>query len=754
MTTIELRGCRPQPLLCYLKALGVFRLVGEQADVSVQARWTPRGLQLTTVLSDAALRSFLLDEYVPTPIIAPWNGRSGFFLEKDRSSEKLLESVRELDQVRLEPLQEAIEVGLRLHRIADEEGWDRKKDKDRWITYCRNHMPERAVAWFDAVAVLAEDDPVFPIVLGGSGGNLGSMDLGNNWLQHLVDVLALPVGNGATSPDRSVRWLGDALDGTATEPANKAAIGQFDPGRAGGVNMERARDKGYGARWVNPWDFVLAMEGTVMFAAGVARQVGREGGRGVAAMPFTVRSSGVGHSDGAADESSSGELWLPVWSRFATLGEVRRLFGEARAQWDGRQATTGLDFVQAVTTLGADRGIDAFARVDVVERLGQSSLAVPAGRIRVVRRPESTVLAPVDRWLGRVRRVSNLPGPVARALRRVEATQYQTAAAGGSGRLRELLLRLADLQIHVGRSGTVREAVPPVVGLDAEAWLSLLDDDTPEFALASALASLRDPGGTAQPRDDTVTRGGSLARVLLPVGRSDGRRRWTGRPAAVTGLGSRPLPQVLADVLRVRAMRSPSGSREQGEDPDVSLPGVEPWFVFGRSVAREHVEAFAAGQLDDRRITEWLLGLLLLDWEWTSTPATGAIMSTVAPRPVPAWRLLAPFFSARFVTVRASDSGRLLRLRLRPEAAWPSQLVADELERVLRHVTHRQRVAGLRPLVGSDMRTVAASTTGPRVAAALLPHLGPSEASWLLRTTTSVAELEEPTIAHDREGAP
>ena len=46
-----------------------------------------------------------------------------------------------------------------------------------------------------------------------------------------------------------------------------------------------------------------------------------------------------------------------------------------------RPGEVGLDFVQAVATMGTDRGIDAFVRHSVVERLGLSMMAVPVDRV-------------------------------------------------------------------------------------------------------------------------------------------------------------------------------------------------------------------------------------------------------------------------------------------------------------------------------------------------------------------------------------
>ena len=39
MNTIVLAGCTPEPLMSYLKAIGVFRLVSEQADASARGCW-------------------------------------------------------------------------------------------------------------------------------------------------------------------------------------------------------------------------------------------------------------------------------------------------------------------------------------------------------------------------------------------------------------------------------------------------------------------------------------------------------------------------------------------------------------------------------------------------------------------------------------------------------------------------------------------------------------------------------------------
>ncbi len=52
MNTIPLKGCTPEPLMNYLKALGIFRLVAEQADPDARVSWTGGVAHLARNLSE------------------------------------------------------------------------------------------------------------------------------------------------------------------------------------------------------------------------------------------------------------------------------------------------------------------------------------------------------------------------------------------------------------------------------------------------------------------------------------------------------------------------------------------------------------------------------------------------------------------------------------------------------------------------------------------------------------------------------
>jgi CRISPR-associated protein Csx17 len=85
---IPLAGCRPTPLASYLKALGVLRVVSEQSDPTAAGFWRDERFHLQTRLDKNSLRHFLLQEYAPTPIIAPWNGEAASIQRTQRRESK------------------------------------------------------------------------------------------------------------------------------------------------------------------------------------------------------------------------------------------------------------------------------------------------------------------------------------------------------------------------------------------------------------------------------------------------------------------------------------------------------------------------------------------------------------------------------------------------------------------------------------------------------------------------------------------
>ena len=224
-----LPGLRPEPLARYLAGLGVIRVLGEQADPAATATWTPEGLVIGTTVPDIA--AWLADQYVPTPVLSPWNNGSGFGA-KDKEPLRVLDVLRNHPSARLSRFRAAIELGEEVARKGRSEGWISDVagagDKSRVVQEFRNRCPEDLLAWIDTTVVLTGNTTYFPPLLG-TGGNDGRLDFSTNFHQRLLDV----IGTSEQARERSLALARDLLAGAEAEQLASAAIGQFNPGSAG-----------------------------------------------------------------------------------------------------------------------------------------------------------------------------------------------------------------------------------------------------------------------------------------------------------------------------------------------------------------------------------------------------------------------------------------------------------------------------------------------------------------------------------------
>ena len=438
-----LPGLRPEPLASYLAGLGLLRVLGEQADPDTAAAWTPDGLAVTTTVDDIA--AWLAGSYIPTPVLSPWNSGSGFG-GKDKEPLVRLKALRGHSSPRLTRFQEAIRLAEGVAADARAKGWINDKatdgDKRRVVQEFRNRCPDELLPWIDAAVVLTGDQLVFPSLLG-TGGNDGRTDFSTHFHKCLLEVIGTP---------RSLAMAHDMLVGSEVEPLASAAIGQFDPAGAGGPGSSKFGAADY---LVNPWRYVLCVEGTLLFAASAVRR--NQFAAGQAAMPFTVDASPDGSANGSAGESSRREVWAPLWSQDVTVSEVKQLFAEARASWRGRPAQRAADFYAATRTLGVARGIDRFTRFGLHQRNGQSHIAVPLDRIDVCERAEVRLAAGVEDWANRFSG-TDVSSAVGEAAHRFNKAHLEYARDGGPGRLAAMLAALTWLEQAVGRSGRARES--------------------------------------------------------------------------------------------------------------------------------------------------------------------------------------------------------------------------------------------------------------------------------------------------------
>ncbi|MBE3552789.1 MAG: type I-U CRISPR-associated protein Csx17 [Kyrpidia tusciae] len=495
---ISLTGTSPQPLSHYLKALGVFRILAEQADPEARGWWEDERFHIETALHPQDVESFFLAEYRPTPLVTPWNGGSGFF-----GRDEALRGIEESQTQRLHLYRTTIQTA---RTILKEFGLEKKpdnKDKRPLVQACRNRFPDAAVAWVDAAVVLTTGDLGFP-PLAGTGGNDGNLEFTNNFMQRILNVMSPKTGQPT---DTGGMWLRAALWGDATPELIRGAIGQFSPGEAGGPN---ARSGFSGESLVNPWDYILMLEGALVFASAAAKRLEKQS-RSVVSAPFTVYPTTVGYrstaeSDGA--QAARAEMWMPLWRQPVSLPELLYIFREGRAQLSGdrvrRTARNGVDFARACATLAVDRGIESFQRYAFLMRSGKAYLAVPLNRFIVRRQAYAELFAELDTWLDLFARVENTSHAFQSALHRIREAEFLYCQYGGARRMQDVLVALGRAEQLLARVPSARQKVPPLV-LRNPGWWRASDDGSPEFRIAGAFVSVY-PGSA-----------GSIRSFLSPV---------------------------------------------------------------------------------------------------------------------------------------------------------------------------------------------------------------------------------------------
>ncbi len=686
---IELAGCTPEPLMNYLKALGVLRLVSEQADPDAVGCWRNDYFVLRSTLSGDHLLDFLAREYSPTPIMGPWAGGSGFFGSDNR---RAVDALYASDSKRLSAYRNAIGIARRI--IEAEELADKPTEtaKAKLLRRYRREMPDQFVAWMDATMVLQSDGQSFAPVLG-TGGNDGRLDFTLNFMQRLVDLKL----HEAKPSSKSGFLLRQSLFDIPTSGLGKASVGQFAPGRAGGPNATQGME---GSSTDNPWDFILALEGVLVLAGSVVRRIGVYASD-KASFPFTVRSRPVGGASVSDDELAScrGELWLPIWGHFVGQSELAALFSEGRADVSRHPARDALDFARAIAGLGIDRGIRSFVRYGFFKRSGKAYLATAMNRFSVPDNPRSAtdLLQRIDGWLESYNRACSANGTPARfitALRQIESAIFEYCRYGRREDLLSVLVALGQAEREMAvTAGQLRgkEICRPLSRLSPE-WLPAVYDDSVEFDIALAIAGLRDhsPSNSIPPVRSNIE----------PVVFENGRWKWQEAGPHVVWKGL-DLAKNMAAVLARRLM---DGDRAGCDH----LP-----LHFHRSVSLDAVSAFIAGDVDDQRIDALLWGLLLIDHHQRypqALPHAHVDNAPLLPREYALLKLL--FLPAPLVREIAHEhpqgrwrlarpGGRNLGLHIRPEPRILSLLRAGRIADACRIAHQRLRSSGLTPLPSS-----------------------------------------------------
>jgi len=736
-----LSGCSSRPLASYLKALGILRLLGEQADRSVSGWWGVGGFVCRTTLGTEELEDFFVQGYAPTPIVAPWNGGSGFFPGDtqdgiraiEQSTEPRFKAYRDvISQVRSWPeIESRVEtlnelVGILSQAAASSSGkslqtfnemlasinsqieriellgedvssltlnaietrasaggksknttwgdaWKvvkkartvalqlgRSGDKEGLLAICRARLPESCLSWLDAAFVLGTDGKASYNPILGTGGNEGRLDYTNNFMQQVASLLL------GASEDQRRSWWRSAAFGEFSQGMGKGSIGQYDPGRAGGYNQGMGIEKKDFK--INPWDYVLMLEGTLMFASALVRK-SSSSYRGILSSPFSVHFSPVGFASSEQAEDGRGEVWLPLWDSPVGLPELKYLFAEGRSSLANKPVRNGMEFARALGLLGVDRGIDAFERFAFLARRGQSYVALPAGRIPVAFNPELELLGDIDRPLQNVdrflREFKTLPASFSQSRRTLDEALFVCAQNPSSVSFQMVLRAFGRLDFLIsGRDRSKKPALTrPVFGLSPK-WLEACDDGSLEVRLAASIASIKPSGGV-----------GSFRSSLVPV--EPGKPwAWANGKGQAEWVGS-SLSDRLGGVLLRRMMDA-----ERTAAPAAPFAGALP-------LAPDDAAAYAMGQFDPTALEELLCGFSLINF------GKGIPRSVQSRWSSPVKQVLLPREWCLLKLMHSPIPVRKAKIRLEPRIS--RLLRAGRLQEACDTAEYRLRVSGLTP---------------------------------------------------------
>lgn len=488
MTELRLDGCRNDSLLGYLKALAVLRLVTVQQGESVRGRWLGVAFAIEGNLTREELESFFLTRYSPTPILNPWNRGAGFDDKIDKAR-ATLDRLAATAQSRWAPYRAALDFVRR--RYLDE---DRRakfldsNDKAGFLRDMRSRCPEMMLEWLDAAVVLTPEKPTFPFILG-SGGNDGHLDFSINFVARALDVC------GDRPLPSALDLLRDCLSDTASASLiADAAIGQFSPRHAGGPNATSGFD---GASLVNPWDYVLMLEGAVLFSGSIGRRTKHS--RGSATFPFALNAIAAGFGSASAGEATRGEIWLPVWDGLASLASISDLLRKGRMDiptdvqhTSAQSAANASEAAAAVVTMGVGLGVSRLERVAFAQRNGLAFSATAVGSVAVSNGYDDGIAVLSRRlsaWINTLRRQA-LGATAREALRTFDERLIAFANLPPNKVLKararqDLLIEIAKLSRAAARGAGVSE--PPWIDSDV---LETTDDGSVVHRAAIAVAAL------------------------------------------------------------------------------------------------------------------------------------------------------------------------------------------------------------------------------------------------------------------------
>ncbi len=568
----------------------------------------------------------------------------------------------------------------------------RKTSKTGIVRKCRNYLDSKVVEWLDSAVLFDPEDELYYSPILGTGGNEGNLEYSNTFMANLIKILN--VGQQGLNRPQSENLLKNSLFAEPVSNLISSKIGKFNPGRAGGANQ------GFGIEEkdfpVNPWDFVLLMEGTILWSSSIGKRQGIS--TGIPRSPFTVYSSPVGYSSALPENKDLYEIWVPLWSNPVEIGELKAFFSEGRAKISRKSARTGLEFAEAVASLSVDRGISEFSRYAILERRGKSFAVVPAGKFKVEYRREvdlirelNPILAEIDSFLKGFN--SNPPGVLSSLRLRIDQQMYSTLSHGGPFEMRKLMACIGSFEKLISKRDPKREPKikRPFSGLSMK-WLLNSNDGSVEFRIASALASIT-----------AADKLGSIRSNIEPVN-PEKENTWAEGIGQYSYIGN-SLSDKLGKVLIRRVIDAERYSSEKNP------------LSSSIRLSLSDIVKFITNKVDDTLIENLLFGMMWIRWKSNEAKDIidefnrrnkGSQSFEIVPS---SWALLKLLFLQECIT---NNEGN--KLWIKPEISIITLLKAGKIDEACQIARRKLHAHGLDP-IGSRFPDISG---GDRMAAALL----------------------------------
>ncbi|MDA3863939.1 MAG: type I-U CRISPR-associated protein Csx17 [Deltaproteobacteria bacterium] len=694
MPNIKLAGCHFDTILGYLKTLGIMRVIDQQFSDTCgipQGKWENGIFQLNLKTNKKKLFELFYKDYEPSPILVPWSGGSIIKLQKKTQKKKNKFNKNSkpsnyLDKIYLSSNSRIKQARCVLNNIFQifqqlqiKNKKQRDKEKHKFVSKLRIQSIDTFVDWIDTCAVLNSEKPVFAPLMGSGGGSDGRANFAKSFYDNLEEVI--PVFNQwnkkstlKNHQQKSKAWFEEALFNTPHKFGRlNYSPALFESGtRGAGPNISQdAKERN---SLLNPWDFVLGLEGAFIFAGSLFRRF--ESSTNHTSFPFQTDLSSGGDDTSLNIESGNQakELWLPLWENFVDYEELKLLFKEGRSSLGSKQAQNGLDFLKAVKNLGIDRGVSGFNRFGISKgRVGGNNYnsSFFLGNFKTGFDKNIKLLSEIDSFVSQLRYKSmdkDTPTRFKIVFNKIENSIFSYLKSGDKIYFRELFLELGKAEYTITRGG-INKKIPLVPPIDQK-WAQKSWDGSAEFYLALALSQIY----------DKTT--GSISKNMEPVNRGRAWASWGNKEPKQVWTNS----DIIENMFFVLSRRMLDCSRK---DNSFKVP-VSSSFNAPLNL----VSQFLHRNIDLKKLELYLWSCILLK-KVNPGYFTDKYNQNQYILPIPRIYLL---LKTLFLPYDLEIKGQ--KYKITPEPAILNHLKAGNLEKAWKIANHRLRVSGLVPKPG------------------------------------------------------